>query len=145
MPFERSAGAIVFRREGGNIYYLLLKYPGRSEGGEYWDLPKGNIEKGEKPLETARREIVEETGLTDVEFVEGFMKWIKYFYRADGKMVSKIVTFYLAETKDKDISISFEHAGYVWLPYEEALAKLTFDNAKGIMRQAGSFLSGKRS
>lgn len=145
MPFERSAGAIVFRREDSNILYLLLNYPGRSDSGDYWDLPKGNIEKGEKPLETAKREIAEETGLTDVAFVERFIKWIKYFYRAEGKMVSKIVTFYLAETRNKDVTISYEHSGYTWLPFEEALAKLTFENAKGILREANMFLSRKQA
>lgn len=145
MSFERSAGAIVFRREGGSILYLLMNYPGRSEAGGYWDLPKGNIEKGEKPLDTARREIAEETGLKDVSFVGGFMKWIKYFYRAEGKMVSKIVTFYLAETMSKDVTISYEHTGYAWLPYESALARLTFDNAKGVLREAHGFINGRQA
>jgi len=143
VPIERSAGAIVFRREGGNILYLLLNYPGRSSSGGYWHLPKGNIEKGENPLDTARREIGEETGQTDIVFVEGFMKWIKYFYRAEGKMISKIVTFYLAETRSEQVTVSFEHTGYTWLPYEEALAKLTFANAKGILKAASEFLTGK--
>jgi len=143
VPFERSAGAIVFRHDDGNTLYLLLNYPGRSSSGDYWDLPKGNIERGEKPIETARREIAEETGLTDIVFAEGFMKWIRYFYRAKGKMVSKIVTFYLAETKSRDVTISYEHTGYVWLPYEAALAKLTFENAKGILMEASQFLSSK--
>lgn len=145
MPFERSAGAIIFRREDGGIFYLLLNYPGRSDSGDYWDLPKGNIEKGEKPIQTARREIAEETGLTDIIFVDGFMKWIKYFYRAGGKMVSKVVTFYLAETKSKGVTISYEHIGYAWLTYEDALAKLTFNNAKGILQEANQFLSVRQA
>jgi 8-oxo-dGTP pyrophosphatase MutT (NUDIX family) len=142
VPFERSAGAVIIRREDGKVFYLLLKYPGLpGSAGSYWDLPKGNIEKGEKPLETARREVAEETGLTDIRFIEGFKEWVKYFYRAEGKGIFKTVTFFLAETQTQGVKISYEHAGYQWLPYGQALDALTFDNAKQILRKASAYLS----
>jgi 8-oxo-dGTP pyrophosphatase MutT (NUDIX family) len=147
MPIEKSAGAVIFRREGGNIYYLLLHYPSgsRKPKSDYWDFPKGHIEKGEKEIETVKREVKEETGLTDLEFVEGFKEWIKYFFKAEGKTVFKIVTFYLAKTKTKDVKISFEHIGYEWLVYQDALKRLTFDNAKEILKRANQFLIGLNS
>lgn len=43
MPVEKSAGAVIFRKEEGKIYYLLLHYQAR-----HWDFPKGHLEKGEK-------------------------------------------------------------------------------------------------
>lgn len=155
MPVEKSAGAIIFRREGDEIYYLLLHYPSSSKspgprsranslrGKEYWDLPKGHIEKGEKIEETVKREVAEETGLNDIGIVEGFKEWIKYFFKFEGKNIIKFVTFYLAETKTKEIKISGEHKGFKWLAYEKALEKLTFKNAKGILEKANDFLSGK--
>jgi bis(5'-nucleosidyl)-tetraphosphatase len=136
MPFERSAGAVVFRKAEGKIYYLLLQY----EAG-HWDFPKGNIEKGEKMEETAKREIGEETGIKDVKFIDGFKEWIKYFFRAGGENIFKIVTFLLAETKETEVKISWEHTGFRWLPYKEALEQLTFKNAKEILKKANEFLT----
>lgn len=135
MTIEKSAGAVVFRKSDGKIYYLLLQY----EAG-HWDFPKGMIEKGEKIDQTAKREIGEETGIKDVQFIDGFEKWIKYFFRVEGKNIFKIVTFLLAETKETEVKISFEHTGFKWLPYEEALKQLTFDNAKRILEKANEFL-----
>jgi len=139
---EKSAGAVVFRKEGNKIYYLLLHYPsGARTPRNYWDFPKGHIERGEKEIETVKREVKEETGLEDIKFIEGFKKWVKYFFRFQGKTVFKIVIFYLVETKNKNVKISFEHIGYKWLPYEEALEQLLFKNAKEILKKANDYLT----
>jgi len=139
---EKSAGAVVFRKEGNKIYYLLLHYPsGTRTPRNYWDFPKGHIERGEKEIETVKREVKEETGLEDIKFIEGFKKWVKYFFRFQGKTVFKIVIFYLVETKNKNVKISFEHIGYKWLPYEEALEQLLFKNAKEILKKANDYLT----
>jgi len=144
MPIEKSAGAIVFRKEVGNIFYLLLHYPSSAKAPrDYWDFPKGHIEKGEKLEETVKREVKEETGLKEIKFVEGFKETIKYFFKYKGQNVLKFVTFFLAETKGKNIKISFEHIGYQWLPYKEALEKLTFKNAKEILQKANEYLNSK--
>jgi len=144
MPFERAAGAIIIRREGNSTYFLLLEYPRSTDStNTYWDLPKGHVEKGEKELETAKREVFEETGLNDLEIIDGFKEWIKYSFREEGKFITKVVTFFLALTKREKIKISYEHVGYVWLPYDKALATLTFDNAKGILKKAAEFLKTK--
>ena len=142
MPLEKSAGAVIFRIKGTKIYYLLLHYPGLSHRAEkdYWDFPKGHIENGEKEIETAKREIFEETGLENLKFVKGFKKWIKYFFRFEGKNIMKFVTFYLAETTTEKITISSEHIGYVWLLYDESLKRLAFGNAKKILEEANDFL-----
>ena len=144
MPIERSAGAVIFRRERGIIKYLLLHYPrGVRRPSPYWDFPKGHVERGEKLIETAEREVTEETGLTNIKFFEGFKSWIKYFFKYKSKTVVKVVTFFLAETKIKKVKISFEHKGFKWLPYEKSLEQLTFNNAKEILKKADDFLSKK--
>jgi len=144
MPVERSAGAVIFRRENNKIYYLLLHYPSNAKAPkEYWDFPKGHIEKGENLEETTKREVEEETGLKDLKLIEGFKEWIKYFFKFKGKNVFKIVTFLLAETKTKEVKVSFEHVGYEWLPYEKALEQLSFKNAKEILKKANNFLPKK--
>ena len=146
MPIEKSAGAVIFRKEGNKIYYLLLHYPSSAKAPkEYWDFPKGHIEKGENLEETVKREIEEETGLTDIKFVEGFKEGIKYFFKFKEVNILKFVTFYLVKTKTKDIKISREHLDYKWLFYKEAIEKLTFKNAKEILKKANEFISRESS
>src|SRR4030042_2324115 len=140
MPFEKSAGAIIFRNNK-EIKYLLLHYPrGSRTTKDYWDFPKGHIEKGEKEIETVKREVKEETGLEDIEIIEEFKEWIKYFFKFKDQTIFKIVTFYLAKTNKKDIIISPEHIGYKWLPNKEAMGQLCFHNSKDILTKANQFL-----
>ncbi len=136
MPVEISAGAVVYQLEGGKVGYLLLHY----ESG-HWDFAKGNVERGEKVEETIAREVAEETGIRDIVFVEGFGEEIKYFYRRQGKTVFKKVIFLLAETQSKKVELSYEHIGYDWLGYEEALERLTYENAKQVLKKTHEFLS----
>lgn len=142
MPTERSAGAIIFRKENNRIYYLLLHYPPTSHrtAKDYWDLTKGHIESGETEGKTVRREAAEETGLKDVKFIPKFREQIKYFFKWEGQTIFKTVAYYLLETKTKEIKISEEHIGFDWLPYEEAMERLTFKNAKEILAKANEFL-----
>ncbi|MCX8146855.1 MAG: NUDIX domain-containing protein [Candidatus Woesearchaeota archaeon] len=135
---EKSAGAIIFRKEEGKMLFLLLHY----ESG-HWDFVKGHIEENEEEKETIRRETEEETGIRDLNFIDGFKETISYFYKKDGKTIFKEVVFYLAETKTKDVKISFEHKGYSWLEYRDALRKATFKTAKNLLEKAYSFLKEK--
>ena len=141
MSVEESAGAVIFRKEGKKPLFLLLRYPFGSRSKEaYWDLPKGHIEKGEKLKDTVKRETEEETGLKDINFINGFEETIKYFFQWKGENVMKFVTFLLAETTTEKITISEEHIGYKWLPYKEALNTLMFDNAKNVLKKANCFI-----
>ena len=151
MPLEKSAGAIIFRNprsrtsslrdKNKETKYLLLYYPSGSKSKkDYWDFPKGHIERGEKEINTVLREVKEETGLENIEIIKGFKEHIKYFFKFKRQIVFKIVTFYLAKTEKKDVKISSEHIGYKWLSYKEALNQLNFDNAKKILKKANKFL-----
>lgn len=144
MPIEKSTGAVVFRWEKNSVYYLLLHYPSSVRARkDYWDFPKGHMEEGEGEVETATREIEEETGIKELKFVPGFKEQISYFFKFKGKTVFKTVVFYLAETKTDSIKLSFEHSGFKWLMYEEALKGLTFENAKEMLVKAHKFLNEK--
>jgi bis(5'-nucleosidyl)-tetraphosphatase len=136
---KRSAGAIVVHRSDDKLEYLILHYPAG-----HWDFPKGNVEKGESELDAAIREIGEETGLTDLKFINGFEKTIQYYYKKGDQLVKKTVTFYLAESKTKDVKLSYEHQGYVWLPIDEALAKVTYQNARNVLKEAHQFLTQEK-
>jgi bis(5'-nucleosidyl)-tetraphosphatase len=133
---ERSAGAVVYRNTDGGRIYVLLQNAGR------WDFPKGGVEKGETEVQTVLREVEEETGLTDLKIVPGFRKVIEYFYRRDGKNIHKQVTYLLGETKEERVRISFEHQGFGWFPYGEALERASYDNSKITLKEAEQFLRG---
>ena len=134
MKNERSAGAIVFIKDKESLY-LLLQYQEK-----HWDFPKGNIEKGEKDLETVKREIEEETGIKDVEIISNFKEKIQYYFKFKGDLINKTVIFYLAKTNSKEVKLSFEHIGFEWLPFDKAIEKLTFKNSKEILKKANDFL-----
>ena len=140
MKKERSAGAIIFRLENGVPLYLLLHYPSARPKKEYWDLPKGHMEKGEQEKDTVIREVQEETGLKDIELFDGFREEIRYWFQSKGQKTSKTVAFYLGQTKQKNVTISSEHLGFLWLLYEEAREKLTYENAKQVLKEAHDFL-----
>jgi bis(5'-nucleosidyl)-tetraphosphatase len=140
MPAEHSAGALIFRKEEDKIFYLLLHY---EEG--HWGSPKGHIENHETVEETARREIQEETGLTDIRFLDGFKEHNHYFYTSQRQRIFKTVTFLLAETSSKNIRISWEHTGFAWLPYPEVLEKVTFKDEKKLFQKAYQLISGQNS
>jgi bis(5'-nucleosidyl)-tetraphosphatase len=136
MPREISAGAVVFRQAKVGVEFLLLHY---TLG--HWDFPKGNIERGESEEETVRREIEEETGISRIKFNGGFRETIKYFYRWKGQGIFKIVIFYLVRTRQKMVKLSYEHQGFAWLPYKDAMERLTFKNSKDVLKKAKRFIS----
>lgn len=141
---EHSAGVVVFHRggEGAEPYYLLLHYPkigGKDKPG-HWDFPKGHVEKGETPYLTARREVKEETGLEELQFLSDFEESMRYAYMAGKELRFKKVDYFLAESSSKEVSLSSEHIDFTWLPYKQALEKITFSNGKQILRKANAFL-----
>ncbi len=140
MMRDMSYGAIVYRRDKGIIYYLLLLY--ERNGKEWWDYPKGHAEDGETPLRAMSAELTEETGIKNFDVMEGFQEKEHFFFRENGELVSKTVLFFLVHTSEKEIHLSYEHKDAVWLPYEEALKKVTFDTAQNVLKKAHSFIAG---
>lgn len=139
MAFEKSAGVVVFRKaENGELLYLVLK----STSG-HLDFPKGNVEKGETEEQTTLREAEEETGLKDITMLPGFKEKIKYFYKRQGMPINKEVVYFVGETKNSAVRLSWEHIGFQWLSYKDALEKIDFENTKNILRKAHEFLTAR--
>ncbi len=132
---ETSSGAILYNIENETIIFLLLHY---FQG--HWDFPKGNKEKGESDIDTALREVTEETGINDVTFLEGFKKEIFYKYKRNNHLISKKVVYFLAKSNSIDVVLSSEHLDFVWEPYEDALRKITYKNSKEILSEGYKFL-----
>jgi len=134
MVKQKSAGIVLFQNFHGTNHFLLLNYP---QG--HWDFVKGKMERDETPHETARRETGEETGITDIEFIDGFEESVEYEFRFNDDLIQKKVIFFLAKTNTSKISLSHEHKNFVWLEYEDAMEKITFQNAEKILAKANNF------
>jgi bis(5'-nucleosidyl)-tetraphosphatase len=133
---ERSSGAVVFYAEAiSEPEYLLLHYTAG-----HWDFPKGNIEVGESEKEAALRELQEETGITNVEFINGFRMKIEYRYRHGKKLVLKEVVLFLVRAHTRQVTLSHEHIGFAWKNYPDAMQQLTYTNARKLLSSAKNFL-----
>lgn len=147
VAIEVSVGGVVFREGERGREYLLLHYPNG-----HWDYVKGHVEEGESHEETLRREAAEESGLSDLSVIPGFHRKTRYYYAAKGRerekrlasgagrYIFKTVHFYLAETKERQVALSHEHVGAVWLPYQRALRRLTYENARDLLRRSETHL-----
>lgn len=134
MPREKSCGAVVFRKNRELEYLLLLYKRGR------WGFVKGQVEPHETEKDTVMRELKEETSITKAQLIAGFRKEINYFYKRGGKPIYKEVAYFLIKDQNSKVEISYEHVGYEWLSYHEAMKRLAFQNAKNVLRKAHEFL-----
>lgn len=135
MRLQFSAGIIVFRETDKGRVYLLLHYP---HG--HWDLAKGKLEKGETREQAAHRELMEETGLK-AHIIPGFEHELSYFFKHGSELIKKTVSFFVGETDTQEVCLSHEHSGFAWLSYQDALERLSFENAKEILEKAELFLN----
>ena len=132
---ERSAGVILFNKVE-DIQFLVLKYPSG-----HWDFVKGNIEEGEEEEETVKRELFEETGINNLEIHQGFNEKVEYNYYKKNNKVHKIVSYYLGETNQKQVKLSFEHLEYKWSDYEGLMKLITFENSKEILKKGNEIIN----
>lgn len=142
---EQSAGAIIFRRHGRGILYLLLQH---TRG--HWAFPKGHIEKGERSIDTARREINEETGISRIRFLPGYKETTKFRFKwppktLDAESRLKFVVFYLGEVFSGKVILSEEHKAFRWVPYETALQILKHRNDKELLNKANNLVLARQS
>ncbi len=146
---EFSAGALVLRHMQEKWYVAVIE-PGRD--GEPEDrkntiaLPKGNIDSGEKPAETAAREVHEETGLQARLVAK--LSDIKYVYSrnwSDNAKIFKVVSFYLMKYQAGQIGNIQENMKHEvrrawWMPLEEAASKLTYSGEKQMAQKALAYV-----
>lgn len=138
-PTERSFGVIPVYRKDGRTYFLLIRH-----NSGHWAFPKGHAEPGESEIETARRELREETGICDVTlcpepvFEEGYTKAAWHDPR---QTVSKTVRYFLGIVHDPRVRIQVaEIQDYKWVTYDEARAIITFDSSRRLLEQAAQVL-----
>jgi 8-oxo-dGTP pyrophosphatase MutT (NUDIX family) len=138
MEREFSAGGVLVKTIRGRPMLAAIRPGGKPEG--VWALPKGNLDPGEKPEETAVREVLEETGVRG-HLVEKLGD-VKYTYtRRGGEPVFKIVSFYLLRAGrgrigDIEEPMRIEVAEARWLPLEEAPKLLAYGGEREMAEKA---------
>ena len=145
---ENSAGAVVFFIEGKTIKVLAI-VQNNTNGEEWFDMPKGHVERGESLLRAAQREIREEIGLM-LHIDSNFKEENKYVYTSKdpktGKStrISKSATFFLAfmhVSERRQIVLSPEHKRYYFLTIDDAIEKAKFENQKTLLQKAKTYIT----
>ncbi|MBQ9993741.1 MAG: NUDIX domain-containing protein, partial [Clostridia bacterium] len=127
---EKSCGAVIFRKRSGNLEFLLVK---NKKGGN-WGFPKGHIEMGETEQDTAKREVLEETGLA-ITPIEDFRVLSEYHPRG---RIFKQVVFFLAEMPEggEVVPQQAEIDRYIWADYGLAMRTFRFNNDRNVLTKA---------
>jgi bis(5'-nucleosidyl)-tetraphosphatase len=147
---ERSAGVIPFRANGDQApIYLVLHSATVRNPRARWEFPKGGMESGETPRETAAREFEEETGIARWSFREGFERTLSYTYVRRGRKVLKTVSYYIVEVHDDPPLVrSPEHVEdshghwYQWGPFDQISSLLYHAKIRQLFAEANSWLKG---
>ncbi len=127
---EKSCGAVVYNSERQT--FLIIKMLNGN-----WGFPKGHTENQETDIQTAIREVTEETGIK-IEILDGFKKSIKYIPFPE---VLKEVIFFIGITKEEKVTIDKnEIEDYMWCSYEEALKMITYKPQRDVMESSLQFI-----
>ena len=128
-----SAGVVVVREAADGWRVLLLRVY------NYWDCPKGEVGPGEQPLATAKREVVEETGITSLDF-----HWGEGYFETEPYSQGKVARYYLARTRAETVKLGVnpalgraEHHEARWLRFDEA-SKLLVPRLQRVLAWAKS-------
>lgn len=137
MKREFSAGGIVFNTKGQVLVIknMAMRDPSKS----YWGFPKGHLDKGEKSIEAALREVKEEVGI-EAEVIKKIGQ-SKYVFTLDGQKIFKVVSMFKMTSKSDQLSLQTEEIQEArWVDPEEALKILSFPNDKKLLKQSLAIL-----
>ena len=140
---DKSYGVIPVCFKDGVPYVLLIHQISNDGKGSYWILPKGHAEKGELPLEAAKRELHEETGIDSIDIHTDEIFSIRYVFMYEGDKIYKQVDFYVGLVEDCQIPISLqveEVKEARWCDEEEAYEQVTHKNARELLKKVFTYL-----
>jgi len=139
MRREFSAGGVVVRRMRGRWWAAVVRPRRDDHRPQVWALPKGLIDLGERGLETAVREVYEETGLRAAG--ERKLGDVRYVYTWEGERVFKVVSFFLLRAVggrigDLPPGMEIEVAEARWVPLDDAASVLTYTGEREMALKA---------
>lgn len=135
---EFSAGGIVYKKEGGQVLWLIRKPKGNPEyrGNLGWTLPKGLIDEGETIEQAALRETAEEAGVR-ARIIEKLPSLKVFYTNKEGRKVLKFITYFIMEwQEDLKEGFGFETEETKWLSQAEALELLVLKNERNLLEKA---------
>jgi 8-oxo-dGTP pyrophosphatase MutT (NUDIX family) len=141
---EKGCGVVVVIVEEENKFLMIL----HAGGVDNWGFPKGHIEQGETEIETALRELGEETGIIDIEILDFPTILEEYSFEREGKQYHKINTYFIGIVKNKLIKVQeTEISDYKWATYKEGLTTFVYkkEARSGVLIQAKKYLDEYRS
>jgi mutator protein MutT len=136
---ETSAGGVVLDADQANVALI-----GRLDrrGRLLWSLPKGHIEEGETPEQTAVREVAEETGISSE--VLRPLGTIDYWFVADNRRIHKTVHHFLMQATAGELSdADVEVTEVAWVALDELDERLAYADERRLVRKARELLSGQ--
>ncbi len=138
MKRDESFGVVPLRKQEGQWYAFVVK-----RTSDFWEFPKGHADEGETPLESAARELQEETGLTIERLIQEDPLLIKYqFSNWQHQSISKKVYYYIAEVSGEAVYLQpKEVVDGRWVPLSQADQLLTYANSQNMCRQVLALLS----
>jgi 8-oxo-dGTP diphosphatase len=136
---QTSSGGVIYKKENNGPEIALIAV----KGGDVWCLPKGIIEKGEQPDQTAVREVKEETGLhgSIISKIGDISYW--YYLKDENAKCRKTVHFYLMKYISGNVEDhNFEVDDVLWFPLNEALMKVSYKGDREIVTKAKEMIEG---
>jgi 8-oxo-dGTP pyrophosphatase MutT (NUDIX family) len=133
---DESFGVIPLSRARGLWEVFLIQH----QRGRYWGFPKGHAEPGETPQQAAFRELKEETNLEIVRYLQKEPLSEQYYFMMEGRRIFKRVLYFIAEVEGTVKLQEKEIQNGVWLPFSEAIEKVTHAEGKAILSQVEKIL-----
>ena len=133
---ETSAGGVIYRWRQGTAHVLLIR-----DRYQHWGFPKGHLEGAETAADAALREVAEETGLSELRLGPQ-LRTIDWYFRFRGRLIHKYCHFYLIESPEGDTCPQVEEGitECVWLPLQQAIESISYDNAREVLLLAADVL-----
>lgn len=129
---QKSVGAIILNAQN----QVLLMFSAQNK---YWEFPKGKVERGERELDTLKREMGEETGIRRFRLHPSFREYLYYNFRVSNQIIQKVVVYYLFKT-GATVQLSEEHSDFKWVEVNEVAQYLKHVNQRDLMRRVQDFL-----
>ncbi|MBW4469158.1 MAG: NUDIX domain-containing protein [Stenomitos rutilans HA7619-LM2] len=136
---DEAFGIVPILQTAHEQQFLLIQHHAG-----HWGFPKGHADPGESALQAACREFVEETGISDYTLIEGISFSEQYPFTRSGRRFEKTVIYFPAWVETTTVQCQAkEIQAYVWAEYEQAIAKLSFDGAKQVLRDVQKYLQSR--